>query len=387
MQLSNQQAKHTALKSLGFGSSSLSSPAQVLDQLGFFQLDSVNVFERAHLMPAFSRIGAYSREDFEAWAFGKNSDRGTEEYWAHCAALIPRADYALFEFRRQQWRRRESIVKMLIEQRALVSWVLKEIETNGPMKLSEFEHEKNKRQGDWWGWSEIKIILERLWFIGELVADGREGFARRYSLPQQAGTKTDTNLTEPEQKLLLIERAAKRLGVGTLEDIADYYRFYPTEARPLISELVSAGILVEVSVTGWEKKAFVHKDTQIADSFEFHERPIRLLSPFDPLMFFRNRVRRIFDFDYQIEIYVPEAKRKFGYYTLPILFQDQLIGRVDLKHHRKDGVLEVKSLWKEGDLGNTAAEAAHYLAEELRLAARWIGAATVTAPQSGNWQR
>ena len=387
MQLSNEQAKHTALTSLGFGNFNHSSPAEVLDQLGFFQLDSVNVFERAHLMPAFSRIGAYSRAEFETWAFGKNATRGTEEYWAHCAALIPRGDYGLFEFRRQEWRRRESITKMLDEQRELVGWVLREIESDGPKKLSQFEHEKNRRRGDWWGWSEIKIILERLWFIGELVADGRESFARRYSLPAQAGTETKTELSEFEQKLLLVERAAKRLGVGTLEDIADYYRFYPTEAKPLVQELVNSGVLIETDVEGWGKTALVHKDTEIAPSFELVERPVRLLSPFDPLLFFRNRVRRMFSFDYQIEIYVPEVKRKYGYYTLPILFHDKLIGRVDLKHRRKEGVLEVKSLWQEEELAKKIArEATPHLKRELELAAQWVGAKDVAIPKSGNWQ-
>lgn len=387
MKLTAEQAKHTALRALGFSASGPKTLDQTLETLGLFQLDTVNVFERAHLMPAFSRIGAFPKAEFEAWAFGPAGIRQAEEYWAHCAALIPKADYGLFEFRRNEYRKRESIVKMLTEQKQLVRWVISEIETNGPMLVSQFEHEQNKRRGDWWGWSEIKIILERLWFIGELVSDGRQRFSRRYALAHQAGIVHGTELSEHEQRLKLIELAAKRLGVATLDDIADYYRFYPTEARPLVKELVASKVLVETEVTGWTKPAYLHHQTEVATGFDLADRPVRLVSPFDPLVFRRERAKRLFDFDYLIEIYVPEAKRQYGYYTLPILHQDSLMGRVDLKHERKQNVLEVRSLWQEPGIGKQElTKIGKELTRELELAANWIGADRISFSGRGNWE-
>ncbi|MFM1951084.1 MAG: hypothetical protein RL418_771, partial [Actinomycetota bacterium] len=246
--ISNQEARSLALYSQGIGGH-FSSLDQVLEVTQVFQLDTVNVFERAHLLPAFSRMGNYSRDAFESWAFGEPQ---VTEYWAHCAALIPLTDWPLFEFRRQEYLRRDSILKMFREQKQLVNWVLDQIRANGPMLVSEFEHDRNKRKGDWWGWSEIKIILERLYFCGELVSAGRTKFSRRYALPEQVPLP-QSNLSQDEQKLELIRKSVKALGVGTEDDIADYFRFYVTEARPYINQLLEAGELLKVEVEGWAK--------------------------------------------------------------------------------------------------------------------------------------
>ena len=384
MQISADQARRSALQAAGFGQSGFEL-VDLLGHLGVFQLDTVNVFQRAHLMPAFSRIGPISPVDFESLAFGAAGERQMEEAWAHCAALIPQEDYHLFEFRRKEWGRRESFIKMLSEQRPLVDWVLKQIETNGPMMVSEFQHEKNQRKGDWWGWSDIKIILERLWFMGELASDGRTKFSRRYALPGQAGVAKESTLSEDQQKRTLIKRSVLRLGVGTLDDVADYYRFYPTEVKPILQELVDDGTVLQVQVEGWEKPAYAHADFTLDKEFTLGNREVRLLSPFDPLVWKRDRLKRIFNFDYQIEIYVPEAKRKFGYYCLPILYRDQIVGRVDLKHDRKARVLEVKSLWQEGMSGKEQRQIGSLLATELNLAATWVGAEKVNPPEKGNW--
>jgi uncharacterized protein YcaQ len=251
------------------------------------------------------------------------------------------------------------------------------------MLVGDFEHEQNKRKGDWWGWSDVKVLLESMWFTGELVADGRIGFSRRYALPSQVKLE-QSGLSEHEQKLELVRKAASSLGVATLAEIADYYRFYPTEARPLVNELVAAGELVETKVEGWEKPAFTPKD--LASGFSLGERRLRLLSPFDPLVWHRARAKAIFGFDYQIEIYVPAAKRKFGYYTLPLLFDDRLVGRVDLKHDRKTKTLETQALWaEEGIPKKELAEITPHLVAELKLAADWVGAEKVNPPLRGNW--
>lgn len=385
MNLSAHEAKLLALHAAGFGRA-LTSFDEVIRTTSLIQLDSVNVFQRAHLMPAFSRIGAYSEEDFESWGFGSAGSRGVEEYWAHCAALIPPEDWQLFQFRRDENRGRPKFVESLNEHKQLASWLKAEIATYGPRLVSDFEHEQNKRKGDWWGWSNVKTVLELLWFQGDLVSDGRTKFSRRYALPEQAGHLPTSNLTRDEQRRELVLRSIRNLGVGTIDDIADYFRFYPSEIKHLLAELVADGSVLETKVEGWNKPGYVLIGVELPDSLSLGERQVRLLSPFDPLVWRRERTSRIFGFDYLIEIYVPEPKRKYGYYTLPIMAGDRLVGRVDLKHERKQGVLEVKSLWKEEGIGKAdLSEITAGLKTELRLAANWVGAQKVNPPQKGNW--
>ena len=380
--LSGTEAREVALAAAGF-SGELKTPSDALSTLGLFQLDTVNVFQRAHLMPAFSRVGPYPAAEFQTWAFGHGENRELEETWAHCAALVPKSDWGLFEFRRAEYRARPKFIERFREHKNLVGWIAKEIEGNGPMLVGDFEHEQNKRKGDWWGWSDVKVLLESMWFTGELVADGRIGFSRRYALPSQVKLEP-SDLSEHEQKLELVRKAAASLGVATLAEIADYYRFYPTEARPLVNELVAAGDLVETKVEGWEKPAFTPKE--IPSGFDLGERRLRLLSPFDPIVWHRARAKAIFGFDYQIEIYVPAAKRKFGYYTLPLLFDDRLVGKVDLKHDRKTKTLETQALWaEEGVSKKELTEITPHLVAELKLAADWVGAEKVNPPLRGNW--
>ena len=388
-ELSALQAKHLALKSLGIGANTgQQGLLDVLGTLNLFQLDSVNVFERAHLMPAFSRIGNYSITEFQELAFG--SKLGTPqltEYWAHCAALISREDWALFEFRRREYRDSPKIQRYLKDEAALETWVKQELLANGPMTISEFEHDANKRTGNWWGWSGIKVILERLYFIGEVVSAGRRNFSRLYALPEQVGLFENTELSAQEQRKTLILKASKSLGVGTLDDIADYYRMNKKETQPLIAELVEDGELALVQVEGWGSPGFA-KPSSLEDlrPFESGERQARIFSPFDPLIWRRERLSRIFDFEYQIEIYLPEAKRKYGYYTLPILHEDKLVGRVDLKNDRKTKTLNVLSLWSEPWLSKTDLKRiTPDVVTELELAKQWVGAETLNPPSKGNW--
>lgn len=388
-ELSALQAKHLALKSLGIGANTgQQGLLDVLGTLNLFQLDSVNVFERAHLMPAFSRIGNYSITEFQELAFG--SKQGTPqltEYWAHCAALISKEDWALFEFRRREYRDSPKIQRYLKDEAALEAWVKKELLANGPMTISEFEHDANKRTGNWWGWSGIKVILERLYFIGEVVSAGRRNFSRLYALPEQVGLFENTELSPQDQRKTLILKAAQSLGVGTLDDIADYYRMNKKETQPLVAELVEQGELAQIQVEGWGGAGYARPNSlDNLATFDPGERRARIFSPFDPLIWRRERLKRIFDFEYQIEIYVPEAKRKYGYYTLPILHEDKLVGRVDLKNDRKSKTLNVLSLWSEpwlskSDLKRITPD----VVAELELAKQWVGAETLNPPSKGNW--
>ena len=379
--ISNEQARKLALNAQGF-QNQFSSLADVLATTQVFQLDSVNVFERAHLLPAFSRMGAYSLAEFENWAFAEPE---VTEYWAHCAALITKEDWALFDFKRSRTLAREDFQKLLKSQAKLIDWVKAELRQNGPMTVSQFEHDQNKRKGSWWGWSEVKLLLEQLHDCGLLVSAGRSKFSRRYALPEHVELPAPT-LSPEEQKLALIRKSIKALGVGTVEDITDYFRFRGYETKPLLKQLIEVGEVVEVSVTGWEKPGYALATEDLEQGFEIGERQVRLLSPFDPVTWHRDRALRLYDFDYKIEIYTPEAKRKYGYYTLPILYRDRLVGRVDLKNDRKAKTLNVLSLWSEPSLTKTELKAiTPELVKELKLAAKWVGAEKLNPPSKGNW--
>ena len=379
--ITGQQARNLALSAQGF-QTEFSNLDEVLQTTQVFQLDSVNVFERAHLLPAFSRMGAYPLAEFEQWAFGQPQ---IAEEWAHCAALVTKSDWALFEFRRQESLARQSVQTMLKEQAKTIAWIRSELASNGPMTVSQFEHDQNKRRGNWWGWSEVKLLLERLYDCGELVSAGRTKFSRLYALPEQVDLPKPT-LSKDAQKLALITKSVAAIGVGTAEDIADYFRFRTTDVKPLLKQLVEAGEAVEVQVEGWEKLGYAPASLDLEKPFDIGERQVRLLSPFDPVTWRRDRALRLYDFDYRIEIYTPEAKRKYGYYTLPILYKDHLVGRVDLKNDRKAKALNVLSLWHEPWLTKTDIKAiTPELVRELRLAANWVGAETLNPPSKGNW--
>ena len=383
--LSRNEARHLALASQGIDQG-LNTITDVLENLNLFQVDSVNVFARAHLMPAFTRIGAYDLKEFETLAFGDGELPQYREYWAHCAALIQEADWPLFEFRRNTYLQKQSVRDVLSKTNKTASWVLQELKTNGPMTIGEFEHDLNKRGGSWWGWSEVKQILERLLFAGVVVSAGRIGFQRRYALAEDLPAVAAADLTPDQQKQALLLKAARSLGAATESDLADYFRFYPTEARRQLEELLVSGDLEHVSVEGWEKPGFVIPGHLEQAQFKIDSsRQLKLLSPFDPIIWNRNRAKRLFDFDYLIEIYVPEAKRTYGYYTLPILYKDRLIGRVDLKHERKQKQLIVKSLWHENLSKKELLEIHPHLEQELQLAKNWIGAETLIPPSKGNW--
>ena len=379
--ISNGQARKLALNAQGF-QTRFSSLDQVLATTHVFRLDSVNVFERAHLLPAFSRMGAYSLAEFEQWAFGGPQ---IAEEWAHCATLLAKPDWALFEFRRQESLSRQSVQTMLKEQAKTIGWIKSELAINGPMTVSQFEHDQNQRKGGWWGWSDVKLTLERLYDAGLLVSAGRTKFSRLYALPEQVELPR-TRLSEEAQKLALVRKSVVAMGVGTAEDIADYFRFRTTDVKPLLRQLVEAVEVTEVRVEGWEKPGYASTSINLEQDFDIGERQVRLLSPFDPVTWHRERALRLYDFDYRIEIYTPEAKRKYGYYTLPILYRDRLVGRLDLKNDRKAKQLNVLSLWHEDWVSKADLKAIKpELVKELRLAAAWVGAERLNPPSRGNW--
>lgn len=381
-------ARRIALAAQGFGRAVPESPglrhvSGVVDRLSLLQIDSVNVFERSHYLPVFSRVGEYDRALLDRLTNGR---RGRLlEYWAHQAAFIPRELWPLFEFRREEYRQRGSEWGgWLVENRTLADWLRRELEANGPMRASEIEHDANERRGPWWGWSDVKRTLEWMFRVGEVVCVERQRFERVYALPEQA--LAPELLGEPPAEAdavrELVALAASALGIATEADLADYWRMKRAPVRAAVRDLEDAGELLPVHVPGWSTgnrptPTWVHRDAR---------RPRRLetaavLSPFDPVVWFRPRTERLFDFHYRIEIYTPEPDRKFGYYSLPVLIDDDVLGRVDLKSDRKARVLRVQSAWSEA---GAPPETAERLAPVLRRAASWQGLDDIDVVSRGN---
>jgi uncharacterized protein YcaQ len=378
------------------------SPQGILERLTLLQLDSVNVFERAHYMPVFSRIGAYDKANLDDAArplteTGKQAE--LIEYWAHEAAWIRTEDLPLHRFRMDWYRYgaddrrygKRGWAALVAEHGPLLDWIRDELRSRGPLTISEIEHDQNKGKGTWWGWSDVKTCLERMFLAGEVVSAGRDKFSRRYALAEQVlNAETYARMVDPKPDYdadlrTVISRAAKADGVATIKDLADFVRLKIDRVAPRVAELVASGELIELKVEGFKDLAYLHRDWQGEVGQLAKPNHVTLLSPFDPLTRNRDRANRIFNFDYKIEIYTPEPKRIYGYYTLPLLHRGSLVGRIDLKSERKTGALLVQSSWHEPDLKAAAVDAiADDLAKHLRDASDWQGLPSLEIADKGN---
>ena len=354
---------------------------KTLNRLGVVQIDSVNVVSRTHYLPFFSRLGAYPRELLDQIAWGR--PKRVAEYWAHEASLIPIQRHPLFRWRMEDaragagvWR---GVARFLRERRDLVDRALEEVRDRGPMSAGELELGE-KRQGGWWGWSDAKRALECLFWAGELTTATRRGtFERVYGLPEKVLPRAVFQAPTPpreEAQRQLIRYAARAIGVATEADLRDYFRMPVEGFKARLGELVEAGELLPVTVRGWRNGAYLDPTAR---------RPRRatgqaLLSPFDNLIWFRERTERLFGLRYRIGIYTPAHKREHGYYVLPFLEGEAITARVDLKADRKAGVLLVQAAHAEP---GAAPETPARLAEELRLMARWLGLSAISVQPKG----
>lgn len=386
--ISAPQARRIALAAQGFARP---LPASVgtrqlrttIDRLNLLQLDSVNVFERSHYLPVFSRLGAYDKSRLDKLTFARTGDY--IEYWAHEAAVIPLDTWPLLRWRMDQYRASaaQDHAHWSHENRHMMEWLRAELAEKGPLPASAIEHDANKRSGPWWGWSEVKVGLEVMFRWGELVSGGRTRFERSYALPEQVlpGRIIDREVSRADARRALVEQSARAHGIGTAADLGDYFRLKTADVLPAIRELEDDGVLLPVTVKGWKRAgrplpAWIHRDARVPRRVE----TTALLSPFDPVVWFRPRAERIFDFHYRIEIYTPAPKRVFGYYSLPLLVDDRIVGRVDLKSDRQAGVLRVQSSWIEPD---APADTAARLAPLLRATAAWQGLGDVEVMRRG----
>jgi uncharacterized protein YcaQ len=381
--LSPALARRVALAAQGFGRPSTGAVPGVrqlgalIDRLGLLQIDSVNVFERSHYLPVFARLGGYDKTQLDRVTY---SPRFTE-YWAHEASFIPVDTLPLLRWRQQEYRERgqSDPESWFTANKPMTEWLLAELAAKGPMRASEIEHESNTRSGSWWGWSDVKRGLETLFRWGDVVSAGRTRFERLYALPEQVLPASVRELHVPRDEAMrrLVSISARAHGVGTADDLADYFRLKAADALPAIRQLEDSGELLPVSVDGWAKPAWLHRDARLPRRMQ----ATALLSPFDPVVWARARALRLFDFHYRIEIYTPEPKRVFGYYVLPVLVDDRVVGRVDLKNDRQAKVLRVRASWSEPAAPD---ETAARLAPVLRQTMLWQGLESIEVSAKGN---
>lgn len=378
--LSIEDARTIALGAQGFGkparkTASKAALADMVDDLGVLQMDSINIVVRAHYMPLFSRLGAYDRANLDALAWGKG--RTLFEYWGHEASLLPFALHPLLRWRMERAMRLQGvwqpIAKVARAKPGLADQVLREVEKRGPVRASELSP-KSSRGSAWWGWSETKASLEWLFWSGRLTTARRHHFERVYDVPERVLPKKvlaakTPSIEDAHRDLLRI--AARALGIATAEDLADYFRIRKPEARPRIAELVEEKVLIPVDVEGIESPMLMDAKHRLRRT----DASTALLSPFDPVVWCRPRAERLFGFRYRLEVYTPAHRREHGYYVLPFLLDNRLVARVDLKADRKAGVLCVLGAHLEGHARPKGVGAA--LATELGRLAAWLDLDTV----------
>jgi hypothetical protein len=378
--LSARQARAIALRAQGFGDGELArrcrrDPAAMLDRLGALQLDSVSVVVRPQDVVPFSRTGSY---DVAAMYHAVYEQRRGFEYWGHEASWLPMAEYRYFLPRMQRFRETDWWQRRMEEFGKVAGEVLERIRTDGPVVSSDFEDTRPKERaagglgtlglgGNWWDRKPAKRALEILFASGELMCSRRTpSFARVYDLPERvrpAGLDT-TDPGEPAAVRHLMRRAVEAMGIATAPEAARYFVLHRHEVgawRPALADLLASGDVVEVHVEGW-------KAPRLAVPAAL-EGPLRVpvhrptfISPFDNLIWERDRTERLFGFRYRIEIYTPAQKREYGYYVLPLLARGQLVGRADFKLERKAGILRALSLYLEGAEPEEAAAALRDLA-------------------------
>ncbi len=383
------EARRIALAAQGFTQQSRDGRAgwpklgRAIDDMHLLQIDSVNVLTRSHYLPLFSRLGAYDRTTLDKHTLGI-ANRKIFECWAHEASMVPLPLHPLMRWRMERakkgdgkWRGMERFAKT---EKAFLANTLRFIEKNGPTTASQIPG-AGKPAGGWWGWSKGKLAVECLFDHGLITTSHRDGFERIYDLTERVIPEDICALPTPDeedcfQRLTLM--AAGALGIATDIDLRDYFRLPVAEARAALRALLATKQLEQVDVQGWKKPAYVPAGLK---------RPRKvggtaLLSPFDPLVWNRDRASRLFDFHYRIEIYTPEGKRKFGYYVLPMLFGEDLAARFCLKADRENSVLRVNTAHHEDK--HSTGELATAAAEELHRMAGWLGLKDVRMAKKGN---
>ena len=377
--LSIRQARRLALAAQGLSGMRATRPASpaslraALGRLGAVQIDSINVVARSHELVMAARAGAHDPAAFDRVVYGR---RAGFEHWGHAASFLPVEAYRWFLPRMAEMRAgphpwfRETRAKH-------ADWyprVLERIRAEGPLPASAFREPDEARRGPWWDWAPAKGVLEDLFAQGELLVHDRVRFERRYDLAELV-LPAAPDLVPPsaaEAAVALTVMAAGALGVATMADLADYFRLPLVQTRAAVAEATAAGLLRRVEVEGWARPAYLAAGARVPARIQH---PALLVSPFDSLVWSRRRTERLFGFRYLLEVYVPPAKRQYGYYTMPVLAGGELIARVDPKFDRARGRLVLRGLTVED--GVAPAEAVAATAAAARLLATHLGAGGV----------
>lgn len=357
---------------------------QVIQQLGLVQLDYVNVLIPAHYQVLFARLGPYEKTQFDRLVYHRGE---FTEQWAHEASIIPMESWPLLHFRREERRLRPYSFQALLKRHPeYADQVLEEIRARGPLTAEELpgpEGISRRMPGSWYR-SIPRAVLEAHFARGRLVVTSRlPNLARVFDLAERhippRFYRQNPDKEGAQRELLMI--AARALGIGSAGDLADYFRMPVSEVRPRIAELVEIGEVYSIQVEGWREAAYLHRKARLPGKLQASA----LLSPFDPVVWNRKRILRLFHFDYLLEIFTPKAQRKWGCYVLPFLSGDRLAARVDLKADRAESRLLVLSAFLEpyADSRETAAA----LASELHMMARWLGLQSVETRRKTGFMR
>jgi uncharacterized protein YcaQ len=348
-----------------------------MDTIGLVQLDSVNVCVRSHYMPFYSRLGPYDQGALDSWL---NESGENFEYWAHAAAVLPVDRYPRWRWKMGEmtvWRRAEALLDAHPE---LLGDVKGQVFENGPITVRDLDAPSH-RNDPWWGYGPGKIALEVLFANGDIAALRTKNFTRLYDAPERmiGGEHLNADaMTKDDAYRVLLRDAVRHIGIGTVHDIADYFRLNMSRSAPFLAQMADRGEIDEVEIREWDGPVYLDPQAVRPRQIEGSA----LLSPFDPITWYRERAERLFGFEYRIEIYVPEPKRVYGYYSLPFLLDGELVGRVDLKADRKHRVLLVQSAWREE--GRDPRRVASALASELATFADWLQLDEIELGATGN---
>ncbi len=382
--LTKQQAQQVMLASLGLSASPRYKAGKedlltAIRQIHNLQIDTISVVARAHQHILWSRLGNYATN----WLEELHAEGQLFEYFSHAVCLLPIEDYPLFRaLMLEKFIGWSNIQSWGNENAAILDEILNHIHENGAVRSSDFKSKQS--HGTWWDWKVEKVALEHLYYRGDLMIARRESFQRVYDLRERVLPAWDDTQTPayPAAVLELTRKAIKALGIASLTWSASYFYQKKTETAAAIEQLLAEGVIFPVQIEGVKGGPFfIHAQNQplieAALAGQLRATHTTILSPFDPLVSDRGRARDLFDFDYSIGCYTPAPKRKFGYFVLPILHRGQLIGRLDAKAWRKEGRLQVISLYLAPGV-RVSAGLTKALAKTLRSYANWQGLSSVT---------